>query len=350
MNQILEILYNNADTCPLTKCAIRQSGRYGQAFMNDGLNACLLADDLVNHYEGTYSDLKRQLLALCPRKGSLVPLMAELYLDKRADADMLEAVMDACVRKEVAAANAGCRSFASCFGTPARAKRTVMGMVYDAVLKEVLYSDMYMGLSDSYTQGDLWDAAVHGFDRGWKFDAAMDGYYRIYSDVLEMIVHPEAGPNAPFPGEDLSDINSLVIYGVAHPDAMRNTVKGVLERTTALRHFAALNVASCDTSFEVFADVELPHLSTVVIDVTETWGELLPVEDEQLETDQVAYPWRMANSMKESLERPDERGPILIFRHDVDHGGVTSNPITWIESEDKYLPCPGAIFFTEEAA
>jgi hypothetical protein len=216
-----------------------------------------------------------------------------------------------------------------------------MGMVYDAVVKRVLYSEFYMNLKDVYTKPELWDAAVDGFDRGWKFDG---GYYRVSPGVLEMILDPEAESSVPFPEEDLRDLSGLVVYGIAHPDAMEDTPKGVLERMPGLRHFAALNVVSCDTSFQVFADVDLSELQTVTIDVTETWGDIVGVEDGGLETDQVVCPWRMANRIKQSLERPDRKGHVLIFRHDVDHAEETSNSVTWLESADEYLRCPGAIF------
>ena len=344
MNEVIEILSNRDTGCPLMHCALRQLGRFGRGFGNEGLGATLLAEVLIHRYDS--GGIGELLLALCPREGSLVPLTRSMYLlGRAADRDVIEAVMDACVERETRLANAGCRTFAACFGTAARARRTVAGMVYDAVLQKVLTSREYIGLDHFYgDENDLREDAVNGLS-GWAYDEAMEGYYRfVYPAGLEIIVNPEAERNTPFPEEDLSAVKRLVVYGIAHPDAMRNTVEGVLERTTGLRHFAALNVVSCDDSFKVLEDVELPDLQTVTVDVREPWGDLLVLEDDDFKTDQVAYPWRMAKKIRDSLKRPHKIGPKLIFRHDILQTGETSNPITWLESADEYVPCPGAVF------
>ena len=348
MNEVIEVLYNYRDCCQLAKRALRQVGRFGKLFRKQELGPDELAHELVQYYDGTFADLNNQLVALCPLEGSLVPLLKSLYLyGHYVNPDLLHAVIDACVIVEARRANAECRTIATCYRTPARAKRTVLAMAYDAVRETVLLSDKY-SLDCLYGTEDSLRDELDDEKWGWKFDAHMNGYWRITEImqngdyigyyVLEIIVRGQYMPGIPFPDEELNGVISLVIYGIARPHVMRNTVKGILQRIPGLRHFAALNVVTDEDSFDILSQVNLPELSIVLIDIQESWSNLFG-DDGESYPDGVVSALNMLKNIKNAIE-PNHHCVTLIFRHDLDKSPVDSD-----DDEEEYTPCPGVIHY-----
>lgn len=341
MQEILELVHSYLPC--LAKCAIRQVGRFPKSFGTDNpTSAYELAEQLATDADEDVENLKNILVALCPREGSLVHLISWLYI-LNADHILGEAI-EACVESECRAANKECRTFDQCFGTPARAKRTTMALVYEDLQSTVFYSSKMMNLYPVGIRGpetNLEYNAIYGID-GWQRHIQDDGlfnisFYRIYNEVLELILDPMSSMTIPV--EDLEDITSIVLYGHADPDIMRDTVGYILKQLPGLKHLAAINMVLQEDSFEVLSDrdVNLPYLETVIIDVQQSWGTI-DIYHSEHKKDTVRSPWDMASDIRGYLKahRPFRwciQNPKLLFRHDI------------TKSDDTYVPCPGVIYF-----
>lgn len=321
IHEVLEAVYSSPVACPLIKGSIKLLGRFASKFPVEAVSAETLAKHLES-LGGRFQDdeILCTLVALCPKTGSLYDLVANYHLLQVDNPELFgftgieNVLMEACMKVEIRNADVTCSTFEYNFGTKARVRRTYKAKLYDTVMRRILSKSCVVTRTKEQLQNGL-----NGLN-GWTPPGGagfIHGTYRLDNDILEIILDSE-GDNI-IPVEDISQVRSLVLYGHALKYPMTKIVKGIIQRTKNLKHFAAINVLSQEDSFDIITDADLPDLRTVIIDVPMTWAIVDVGHFDNLK-DYVLSPKRMLNRIVDRFNRTIRNGLIFLFRHDLVKG------------------------------